>query len=338
LPESTRRVSQSKALLAILFAGSVLNSQLPAPAEDKGESKESVINRITNQTQLSPEGRAYYLLRIAEGYLQGDDRAAVENLYASLLNQPSALGIGRSSTKFYDCLPTWADRASLAERSTSGSNTETKSGTRSKPTNSALAASAIQAALKQLDMASDPFAKLNFYFIASILFKKTGNVDGIRKCNSYLAETFQSCESGTTTDERVIKAASSVLNSMAYGIVPIEIGYSPTNSKKPGKVFTEDDFNASEKLKLRALAIVDGLARTDQVRRLAHRDLVLWYKEFGKEELAEKQMQVLFGLVGCTDKSILYPKAGACGHLVWWTPETPSTSKVARAMVKCGMG
>jgi hypothetical protein len=75
-----RKPARRKALLAIAFAGGTLNSQLPALCESKSESTDSVIQQIANSTQITPEARAYYFLRLASRYLAGDDRAANSRL------------------------------------------------------------------------------------------------------------------------------------------------------------------------------------------------------------------------------------------------------------------
>jgi hypothetical protein len=64
--------------------------------------------------------------------------------------------------------------------------------------------------------------------------------------------------------------------------------------------------------------MIDRLDAKHLVRWMAHRDLVLWYRELGKLDLAEKQKQILFELVGLNDDRILYPKKRRMGRLVWW--------------------
>jgi hypothetical protein len=96
--------------------------------------------------------------------------------------------------------------------------------------------------------------------------------------------------------------------------------------------FAEKDLYESEKLKLRAAAMADRLNSKSDIRRKAHRDLSLWYSRIGKIEVAEREKQILFELVGCKKDSILYPQSGMCGHLVWWNPEPVSFAE------RCGMG
>jgi hypothetical protein len=49
-------------------------------------------------------------------------------------------------------------------------------------------------------------------------------------------------------------------------------------------------------------------------------------------ELAEKEKQILFELVGLHDDTILFPRSVGCGHVVWWEKEPNIFA------VECGMG
>jgi hypothetical protein len=129
-----------------------------------------------------------------------------------------------------------------------------------------------------------------------------------------------------------------VLNSMAFGIVPLQISDRPLGENfagfriKPIGPVSEGDFKQSEMLKQRAAAMVDRLDASDDLRRRTHRDLALWYKQLGKSEKAEKEKHILFKLVGSHNDSILYPQSPGCGGLVWWKSE-----KLTR-FIDCGMG
>ncbi len=65
--------ARKSALLTIAVAGAMLNSPQPAISAKKIESKETVIQQIVGDRDLSPETRAYFILRLAEGYLAGID-------------------------------------------------------------------------------------------------------------------------------------------------------------------------------------------------------------------------------------------------------------------------
>jgi hypothetical protein len=201
----------------------------------------------------------------------------------------------------------------------------------------ALANEAVSAALRQLDSTPDNFSKFDMYFIASRLFRETGHVEGMRRCNRFLKRSVLSCESNSTTDIEQIKASVSVLNLIAFELIPVRIP--DLNPKKFPNVrepklesFTEKDFKESEELKLRTTALVDRLPPDNDLRRRTHRDLALWYGLLGKNELADKEKRVLFRLVGCDDDIILYPQSAACGSFVWWSKVELGNS------VSCGMG
>jgi hypothetical protein len=167
------------------------------------------------------------------------------------------------------------------------------------------------------------------YSIASQLFQRTGNAFEARRCNSIVDDAIQSCE-GHLFDEGDIKAAASILNSRAYGFIPVEISeqFRAVNTVN----FTVKEFKESEKLKLRAVAMADRLNETSDLRRRAHRDLSLWYTALGKADKASREKEVLFKLVGVHDDKILYPKAIGCGQLVWWVAEASPMGAL------CGMG
>jgi hypothetical protein len=285
---------------------------------------------------MAPNMRAFHLLSLARDYLRGGDPTVADARLTPVLNQPQHW---LSPRVWENTLVYWAEQASLAGHATTngrGFKTEAESDSQSIDGNQAfLADAAIRSSLKQLDKgSSDEFTRLNMYFIASRLFQKVRNADGMRKCNKVLERVFQSCEGSSSPNEESIKAAVSVLNSMAYGFIPYQIPDRLPQFERQLEIkpFSEQDFRECEKLKLRALAMAERLPPTNQLRRKAHRDLALWYMHFGKREMAEKEKQVLFELVGTNDDRILYPQMVACGRLVWWETETRIVSS------DCGMG
>ena len=336
-----------KALLAMVFAGGMLNSQLPAlsetesKAEGRTESTDSVEQEITNNIDLPPAIRAFILLRFASDYLTNSNRSYVEAKFARMANDRSLNWIFRDPKRAEGIFVAWAEQLASERHCI---NHDVSAETEAKPPpqstgveNSALADAAIRKALKQLDNSSETFAKLNIYFIASQLFQKSGNTAGMQECNNVLEEAFKSCEVKASADEAQIKALSSILNSMAYGFIPIHIWdldlkEKPWERQNEVKPLTEKEFRESKKFKLKSIALVDKLPPDSHVRRKAHRDLVLWYIQLGKNEMAEEEKQVLFELVGTKDDSILYPQQGTCGHLVWWVREGRAGGPF------CGMG
>ncbi len=326
---------RSKALLAIVFAGGLLNSQLPALSENKikstepvleseSKSTDSVIQQIADNASLTPEWKAFYLLLIASRYLNGDSETTVDAQFKSAATETADVRNLYHRKNFWErSLVSFADRVSEDRSSNMPSISHETF---------VLADTAIRKALPELHEVAEPFAKLNMYFIASRLFQKMGNTDETYKCNEILEKTFKTYEKSSTVYEDQIGAASSVLNSMANGVIAVHISDSAQRVPQTQITATnQEDFDASQKLKLRALAMVDRLDPSNHVRRKTHRDLTLWYLQLGKDELAEKEKLVLFELVGIHDDSILYPQSLGCGQIVWW--------KIASSVgMLCGMG
>lgn len=316
-----------KALLAILFVGGLLNSQLPALSDSKMESTDSVLDGIANNEKSATGARAFYLLKLASCYLN-EDRVLADSHFEWAAHDRSSIA------KFErDSLVPWAKEL-IVQINHDANPTRTIPG--NPPSlasqNSALVEAAIEKALMQLNNVSDKFAKLNLYFIASRLYQEIGDADGMRKCGAVLEEAFKSCERNPLIDEQEISAASSVLNLMTYAIIPVEIPDMPHRLHPNQVPFKETDFDQSMNLRLRAVAMADRLPTTNDLRRRAHRDLALWYLQLGKTELAEKQKQILFEFVGCKDDRILYPTTIFCGREVWWETEKKT------GQMGCGMG
>jgi hypothetical protein len=332
-----KRSFRKKALLAVLFAGGMLDSCLPVFCEGTAESTFSVIEQVSNDARIgSAESRAFFLLWLANRYLAVDDATLSEVTVESVLNDPAAKRVEGSA------LTSWAKEVATRQHfanyvKASDRKTTSRSEARS-PTNIKLADQAVQQALLQLDNCSNLDWKLNGYFIASRLFEKIGDIKEMRKCDEVLKNVFQSCEKAPRGDWLPQSlAASSLLDIMAFGILPViipidqgDIKWAPTISLE---IFTERDFSDAEKLKLRAVAILDKLPAQSQFRRKAHRDLALWYLHLGKMELAEQQKQTLFDLVGIHDDSILFPRKASNGRLIWW-----QIGRISDSCFGCGMG
>ena len=309
---------KKRAFLAIAIASNLLNSSLPALAQNKAETTDSVVQKIVDDTQMTAEVRAYYLLRIASDCLADSKKNKVAAQYAAVANGQDKTYIFMSR-RWEAFIGPWADQVAL-EGCTPAHGTN------------AVASAIIQKAVTQLDKSSNKLAKLNLYFIASRLFQKAGNNEGMQQCNKVLNDVFASCEKSAVVDEDQTSAAISVLNIMANGLITVNIPDFKQSEKTPVKPFSEKEFIASEKLKLRGIAMADRLDTKSHTRRKAHRDLALWYLQLGKTGQAEKQKLILFDLVGFKDDDLLYPQSKGCGQLVWWEKEKN------QAAYACGMG
>lgn len=335
-------MSVRKAIIAIAFAGGILNPPSVALSEPIIDLNSSVVRQIAKNESITPELRAYNLLRLANTCLVDQrGRAAIEDSFKQVAQQtkntfsPFQGRWGNLFTHWVESLaadgriinsvsPTAQMKSPILPPKIIEKNIPDESKT--------LAKKAILEAISQLTNVSDEYVKLNLYFVASRLSKKIGMTETMRECDAILETAFKSCEGKTSVSEQKLKAAASVLSTMSYGALPIRIP-EYKQSEQAVTSFEEKDFKESERLKLRAAAISDRLETQTHERRMAHRNLALWYMKLGKVELADKQKEILFRLIGIEDDSILYPESRGCGRVTWWQKHSG-----IGATVGCGMG
>jgi hypothetical protein len=335
-----RKSVRRETIVAIAFASGILNSSLPALCANEAGSCNSFIQDLVADTQQSPELRCLSLLNLANAALIGRKVSELESQLSSFkFNQQMEYFYGGPRGEHY--LVDRAKTLAASENFTFNKGIACrKSLSDSKPIpteNLVLANEALRQATRMLNKAANQFQKLNLLYIASCLYRQAGNVAGANECDKTLERVFKSCESTVPQNVDVVRGSVSVLNAMAYGIVPVDIPMSDPRknpsviAKGPEKI-SEKEFSASEKLRLRAAGIADRLPASDHTRRLVHRDLTLWYGQMGRPIQAEWQKIILFNLVGVLDESILYPQSAGCGHLTWWKTEKSNLSML------CGMG
>lgn len=309
-----------KALLAVIFASGMINAQLPAVAQSQTHQG-TLVERICANNKSTPDLKAYYLLRLAGSYLDGKPGAEIEKEYAYVATTMNV---------------TWADRH--WERTLHGLAIEqaVKAENPNHPKlgleESRLANAAIKKAMDQISISTQQYSQLNLVFAASCLYKRIGDNSGAAECDKMLETSFSNERKSDSVSPSGAKTLISILNARAYGLLPFEIPDSlPVYPLKPGP-YTEAQFKGSERIRLEALAIADKLPENEHERRLAHRDLVLWYRALGKDDLAKTQLQILYKLVGFEDEKVLQPQPEGCGSLVWWRQEQKPP------MFGCGMG
>ncbi|MBP9808005.1 hypothetical protein KBF38_06830 [bacterium] len=316
-------------MLAIAFAGNMLTAQPVALCREAHPPSASAIEAIEKNAQAAPETKAYCLLQLAYCYITGGDATSLEKeLKTSGLANSRALSrrMGRHGLSVI----LWASSVSLMSHSETVKHEIIKKEISSE--DRAVADKAIVAAMEQLGHGySDPQA-LHLYLIASGLSRMTGNAKNEQNCTKILNDAIQAREANKTLDVTQVKVVASILDSMAYGLVPIRIPDYQGQTTEKARTIDMKNFDESERLKLRAAALLDCLPNTDQERRKAHRDLALWYLQLGKGDKSLKEKKELFKLVGVKDDKILYPQPATCGHPLWWSLE-----KVA-VYAKCGMG
>lgn len=311
---------RKRALLAIAFASGLISSQMPVVAEDK-TGNISVV-RLLAVCGGNAEMRAYYLLQLASSCLDGNSYSDIENQYISISK--------KMSFRWYD---RHMDRslARMAEIHSAllQKNGSAKLGDRE----TTLANLAVKEALTQIDKTTTISLRPQMTFLALCLYKRLGNTDGAKECDKLLAPTLKINDLNSTITSEQASAAIAILNAKAYGYMPLEIKEQfQFGQQEKLSGYSDSDFKASEKLRLEALALADKLPENDNVRRRAHRDMVIWYRSIGKEELAKAELQTLYRLVKYEDERVLYPQQEGCGQLVWWRQEQKA------AEYGCGMG
>lgn len=325
-----------KSFIAIAFASGILLPQISLSADNNHNStnitaaQDSVIAQLSTNQDLSPEVRAYYLLRVATDFLIGTETQSINARYANLRDNLSFL---ENVEKREGTFVSWADQIDSAEsRTPHAPSSITKSNSAE---NMRLSDKSAKYAVRQLEKASKSFTKLNLHFIAFRIFTKLGDTMEARKCEILLKAAVSACERNDSASTEERKAAASILNLMSNESLSLRIAdpsYPWGGEGKALKSFSERNFLESESLRLRAAAILDKLPAIDHTRRMAHRNLTLWYRELGKKEKSEQQKNLLFQLVGDKSDSLLFPRQAGCGHIVWWETKAP------RIHGACGMG
>lgn len=305
--------------MAIVFASGIVSTQLPVVAENNAEPTGSVISQIVSDSQVTPEFRACILLNLAYHFFAGDSSSDIERQFGTSVSRARAYWfLNRREELFTSWVRRVAQQASASDKV--------------KTPDIPGAKEAIDEAIKQLAQSSNMFYRLNLYFVAMQLYQKIGNTKGEKECKRIIDAAIKECEGYSAVDVAQVKATTSVLDIMAYLLLPVSIPEYQGQGVATVKEYSPGVFEESEKLKLRALAIADRLPETEHVRRKAHRDLALWYDALGKQDLANQQKQELFKLIGSSDDKLLYPQSGGCGSQVWWEVKTHVSSYA------CGMG
>ncbi|HEY9774801.1 MAG TPA: hypothetical protein V6C81_13650 [Planktothrix sp.] len=322
--------TRTKALLAMAFVAGISSSLVPAISENSLPSSSDAISRVTSHSELSPTGRAYFLLQLATLTLCADE-SRVDG-FLRLLGSARNTG---SSAQVFDgqlsrlaaevCSPT----ADLFYKGRSGSAPKSKL-----DANKASAARAIRIALAEVDDRTDTNERMNIYFVAWRLYRLLGEAEAAAACKNILDKGIADCDEHAVMDLKILKTASIILDEEAYDALPVRVSersrsFGQTPHAHP--IYTEDAFQESEKIRLKAASPVDRLPSNDHLRRMTHRNLVLWYEDLGKPVSSQKQKEILFDLVGIHDDSILYPVSAFCGVITWWQSENVSIGG-------CGMG
>lgn len=316
---SSNGPTRAKALLSVVFAGSMLTAQLPALSQAPRLASASMIDFISKSSPMPREEKAYRLLQLADIYISGIPSTVWEESVRTSAGEPDSIREIQLLLRRENYLLSWADTVSLHSYYC-GSTALSEAGRKKiSIEHRVVADNAIRAAIEQLDQGSKKVESLNMYLVASGLSRITGNTRNEKKCTKVLNEAIQACVDNKTVDSAQIKVISSILDSMAYGLIPISVEDTQAQSRWRLPAFDLKKFDQSERLKLKAAALLDRLPASDHDRRKAHRDLTLWYTQLGKDDKALKEKEELCNLVGVKDDCILYPQSVMHGYPIWWS-------------------
>ena len=288
-----------------------------------------LVDKIVAEAGMRPIPKAYFLLLLARSCLSGLSYTELEEQYGQVLEGSAGSYFRRKLRRFKEALLTSANQVAGQEF-----QSEIDSIALSKE-QAELASEALQQALILLDNSEKIFARIHMLFIVSRLFKELNDFEGMRRCDAYIEAAVKATEEDDSASEEAIDAVISLFDVLAYGLIPLRIADHELGQIKlddATKSSTADRFVDAEALKLRGMVLADRLDMDSHVRRKAQRDLALWYQELGKVELAERQKERLFDLIGVRNDRLLFPQSGACGSLVWWSEEPVQIN------VRCGKG
>lgn len=321
------------------MANSLLQGQVPALAAERVENVDSKIVRRVVSAPLSREARAYYLLNIATNLLRGLDPITHPDLFKLTLVEPQWFHHYRHVD-----LSLVGNAASFAATPAYPQNRQVRSASDSDlkqiASNHSLTEKAVEQAVALVRDSSKPALQLPLLYIASRQCRLLGREKSREECLNQIERTIRQLENNPSADPSDLQAAALVLNLRAYELIPLHISELPKNfidtlwwGPQPDLCnLDEKKFKTAQAFKVRSVTLLDRLPSDNHERRLAHRNLALWYMKLEKKELAEAEKSILFNLVGINDDRILQPQSLGCGQVEWWQIPKGGWSGA------CGMG
>lgn len=311
---------RKKAILAIAFASGLAVPSTPTIAQEQNNFK-SIVSQLSTSKEDPPEVRAHLLLKFAISCLNGIGQSAIEKQFS-----PESIKVERrfSNRRLELYLSLTAELQYIEATSNKSPKLSAEDLT--------LATLAVNESLKQVGLSNNHLQKSRLTCIAACLYKRLGNKAGEQDCERILNAELENAEKSAAINAEQADTALTILDARAYGLIPVRIQDYYFGKQPKYSDYSDADFKACEKLKLEGLSIADKLPTTEHVRRKAHRDLVLWYRTLGKEDLAKAQLQTLYKLVNFKDESVLYPHSKGCGKTIWWRRGQKMTISA------CGMG
>lgn len=315
-------------LIAIGFAAQVL----PANARDEHSIERAKLNVELQEKVKDTKPAAYEsaLNLLAIEYQRNGQTEIAEETFRKSLHYCKLANDEKSKIRIPALLMSWA--RTLAEGISTQGNVqfqkqeefeanEAKLRLRYKKINSTTLE-----ALSLIDKGYEAFWKTRFYLDAVNLFKLTKNVKEQVRCKNYLISFCEDCAAKDDVSAKDIRTAVQVLQELAYSALPVRTP--KAIPKRPELLSTNDlhtrsekAFKESETYRLKACALLDRLPKENANRRNAHKDMVLWYLQFGKSVEAQQQRKILSELVGSNDDKILFPQYLGCGQYAYTEPD-----------------
>ena len=202
--------------MAILVAGALLTST-PAAHSAPNESAVSerqleLVKKIAENRQISPEVRAYFLIRIARSILKGTDEETLEQQYARYVSGSAYSRFPERPGDFKVELHYLAGHIAREAHTVEENKQEKET-----------AEATLQQARQLLETSGKSFISLHLYFMLSCLFQQVGNSADSAKCKQIVDAAISGCESDFNNNANQVEAVVSILNAKSYAIIPVHI-------------------------------------------------------------------------------------------------------------------
>ncbi len=171
-------------------------------------------------------------------------------------------------------------------------------------------------------MAPTSNEKINVIFSAISVYESTGNKAKKQRLISELDKTLAAQEQNPNLTAKQLKEVAAHLNSLAELFAPMPFWRQAMNQAPVRMVsnqvsdhsysISQQNFNAAEKYRLRAMALYDRLPAKDADRIFAQRNLVAWYKLHAQTDKYNRQLCKLGALLGSNDPNVLFPPPAVC--------------------------
>ncbi len=157
------------------------------------------------------------------------------------------------------------------------------------------------------------------------MFDKVDNSAQKNKYRKVLLEFCDKVENSSTTDQKDVIMAATILGKFGEFEFPVEkLNFMPQRvvviqpDSNTSTKLTKSRFAAAESYKLRSLKLYERVPLDLTLRAAGHRHLVFWYTLCGAKEKAAEQVEILVRMLDSRDPNVLYPPRQPCpGMWVW---------------------